>query len=80
VSLAESFAQSSFARFINSPPGRVARVLAGIALIAWGYTDRSIGLAVVGLIPLAAGALDLCLISALLGGPLRGSDVAKRSR
>jgi hypothetical protein len=75
MSLAESFAQSAFARFINSPTGRVARVLAGLALIGWGYTLRAgstgIILMVVGLVPLATGALDLCLISALLGGSLR---------
>ena len=32
---------------------------------------------VVGLVPLAAGAFDLCFISALLGGPLSGARIAK---
>jgi hypothetical protein len=32
---------------------------------------------VVGLIPLAAGVFNLCLISALLGGPLSGGRTPK---
>jgi len=83
VSLSESFALSTFARFINSPTGRLARVVAGLALIAWGYLHRSesagIIAMVVGLVPLTAGALDLCIISALLGGPIRGARMAKRT-
>jgi len=79
VRLAATFARSSFARFINSPAGRVIRLVAGIGLIGWGYTHRgsgpSLALMVVGLIPLATGAFDLCLISALLGGPIRGAQV-----
>ena len=83
MSLADSFGQSSFARFINSTAGRVARVVVGLALIAWGYSRPSGSggtiFMVVGLIPLVAGAFDLCVISALLGGPLRGSAVKPRT-
>ena len=79
MSLAQSFAQSGFAQFINTPAGRIIRLIAGAVLIVWGYTqlDQTLGivLIVVGLIPLLAGALDLCLISALLGGPLSGKKV-----
>lgn len=81
MGIAESFGGSGFARFVNSPAGRVTRVIAGVALIGWGYTQRGGAggtvLMVVGLIPLAAGMLDWCLISALLGGPMRGDDVRK---
>ena len=77
MSLADSFAHTGFARFINSPAGRITRIVSGLGLIAWGYAQRAgtggIVLIVVGLIPLAAGVLDWCLISALLGGPIRGS-------
>ena len=77
MSIAESFGQSSFARFINSPAGRVTRLVVGILLIIWGYTQlgTAVGiiLIIIGLIPLVAGALDLCLISALLGGPISGA-------
>ena len=81
MSLAHGFAQTGFARFTNSPAGRVARIVAGFALIVWGYTGRA-GLAgfvlmAVGLVPLVAGSLDLCLMSALLGGPISGAAVRK---
>ena len=77
MSIAESFSRSGFARFVNSPAGRIARFVVGIGLIVWGYTqlDTAMGfvLIVIGLVPLAAGAFDLCLISALLGGPISGA-------
>jgi hypothetical protein len=77
--IAESFGKSGFAKFINSPAGRIARVIVGIILIVWGYTQLATGngiiLIIIGLVPLAAGALDLCLISALLGGPISGKKV-----
>ncbi len=81
MSLAESFAQSGFAKFINTPAGRITRIVAGLALIGWGYTQRAgtagIVLMVVGLVPLVAGVFHLCLISALLGGPISGVRIAK---
>lgn len=81
MSLAESFAQSGFAQFVNSPAGRIARILAGLGLIGWGYAQRAgsggIILMVVGLVPLTAGVFHLCLISALLGGPINGSRIAR---
>jgi hypothetical protein len=81
MSLAESFVQSGFAQFVNSPTGRIVRILAGLALIGWGYAQpagsASIILFVVGLVPLAAGVFNLCLISALLGGPISGARIAK---
>jgi len=77
MSLAESFGRSAFARFINSPAGRLFRIVVGLGLIGYGYTRRaeSMGtvLMIVGLVPLAAGTFDLCIVSALLGGPLKGS-------
>jgi hypothetical protein len=79
MSLAQSFGRSAFARFINSPTGRVVRIVAGLGLIAWSYTQlgSGIGLAfmLVGLIPLATGVFDWCIISALLGGPLSGTRI-----
>jgi hypothetical protein len=79
MSIAESFGRSGFAKFINSPAGRIARVVVGFVLIVWGYTQLNTGtgiiLIVIGLIPLSAGAFDLCLISALLGGPISGKKI-----
>ncbi len=83
MSIAESFGRSGFAQFVNSPAGRLVRLVAGIGLIAWGFTLRGSGtglaLMVVGLVPLAAGAFNLCLISALLGGPISGARIGKRT-
>lgn len=75
MSIAEFFGRSGFAKFINSPAGRIARIVVGLALVIWGYTCNGIVLMIIGLIPLVAGALDLCLISALLGGPISGKKV-----
>ena len=79
MSIAESFGRSGFARFVNSPAGRIARLVVGIGLIVWGYTQLDTGmgfvLIVIGFVPLAAGAFDLCLISALLGGPISGARI-----
>lgn len=69
----------SFARFMSSPAGRALRIIAGIALILVGLLvvegTWGIVLAVVGLVPLAAGAFDMCLLGALFGSPLRGREV-----
>ena len=84
MSLAGAFAQTGFARFVNSSAGRIARIVVGLGLIAWGYTLRpgSAGtiLMVIGVVPLAAGTLDLCLVSALLGGPIVGARVRGGTR
>lgn len=69
----------SFATFMSSPAGRALRVVAGIALILVGLMAMEgiwgIVVAVVGLVPLVAGALDVCLFGVLFGAPLRGKDV-----
>ncbi len=81
MSLDQAFARTGFARFINSPAGRVVRIVVGLGLLVWGYTLRAsatgIVLMVVGLVPLGAGSFDLCIISPLLGGPLSGAAVRK---
>ncbi|HEX2756986.1 MAG TPA: DUF2892 domain-containing protein [Thermoanaerobaculia bacterium] len=83
MGIAESFGQSGFAQFVNRPAGQHARDPAGIGLILWGYTQPGAGIGLVlmavGLIPLAAGAFNLCLISALLGGPISGARIVKRT-
>ncbi len=79
MSIAESFGRTGFARFINSPPGRLARLVVGLGLIVWGFVAPGSGtgyiLIAIGLVPLLAGAMDLCLISALLGGSIKGEQV-----
>lgn len=79
MSLADSFGRSDFARFINSPTGRLLRLAIGTGLVSYGATQRAtqtgVVLMLLGLLPLLTGALDLCLISALLGGPFSGDRV-----
>lgn len=69
-------------RYLSSPTGRVLRVIAGLALIAVGLWvvqgTFGIVLAVIGMVPLLAGALDFCLIGALFfGTPLAGEGVRR---
>ena len=81
MSIANSFGRSSFAKFINTPAGRIVRIIAGLAIMGWGYVQLPgiVGIAgvFVGLIPFIAGVFNLCLISALLGGTISGSRIAK---
>jgi hypothetical protein len=64
-----------FVQFMGSPAGRLARIVAGAALIAGavfigGPAGWVVGL--VGLVPLAAGAGNMCLLAPLFHAPLRG--------
>lgn len=64
-------------RFLASQNGRITRAGAGIVLIVVGLlaVGGTAGwvLAVIGLVPLAAGVFDFCLLAALLGKPLQGA-------
>ncbi len=74
-----AFNQSAFSQFINSTAGRLVRVAAGVAFLVVGYAYRThaAGIAAIawGVLPLSAGAIDLCYISAMLGGPLSGARI-----
>jgi hypothetical protein len=73
------FGQSRFSRFINSRTGRAFRLVAGVMFLGIGYEyrDHAAGVAAMvwSVLPLSAGALDLCYISALLGGPVSGAKI-----
>ena len=61
-------------KVMNGAAGRSARVLAGLALIAGGIAAGGTGgvvLALIGVVPLAAGAAGACLAAPLLRAPLR---------
>lgn len=77
--LAAAFNQSGFSRFLNSPVGRVFRIVAGMGFLILGLVFRDHLLGVLSLIwsvfPLSAGAFDICYISAALGGPLAGKKI-----
>ena len=65
--------------FLASTTGRIIRIIAGIALIAWGLLGLSgtvgIIVAVIGLVPLLAGLFDFCVFAPLFGNPFSGKDI-----
>lgn len=67
--------------FLASMTGRIVRAVAGIVLIIIGLAlVKGTGgwiLAIVGLLPLAAGVFDWCLFSPLFGLPFVGSALRK---
>jgi hypothetical protein len=79
MSTHEAFNRSAFSQFINSRAGRVFRLVAGTGFLAGGYVfrGRPLGLASMAwsVLPLSAGAFDLCYISAALGGPISGEKI-----
>ena len=69
-------------QFFNSPAGRVVRIVLGLVLIVIGV---SLGgwwwlLALLGLLPLAAGLFDFCTLGPLFGMPLSGRRFHEASR
>jgi hypothetical protein len=65
--------------FLASPTGRIVRVAAGIALVAWGMLGigsiAGMIVAIVGLVPLVAGLFDFCVFAPLFGAPLSGQKI-----
>jgi hypothetical protein len=68
---------NGFVGFMQSWVGRLLRIVAGFALIAiglvvvqgvWGYV-----VAAIGLIPLFAGIVGICLLAPLFGYTLSGA-------
>ena len=80
----QAFNRSGFSRFLNSPAGRIFRLAAGAGFLVVGFLYRGHTLGVLsmvwGVLPLSAGALDICYISALLGGPLAGAKIRSKSK
>lgn len=70
---------NGFVNFMASSTGRAARIIAGIVLIALGLLvikeTTGIIVAVIGLLPLAAGVFDFCVFAPLFGRPLSGPQI-----
>lgn len=71
-----------FARFMASGAGRLLRIIVGLVLIliglllvkgTWGWV-----IAVIGLVPLAAGIFDFCILGPLFGAGFWGRDIRSR--
>jgi hypothetical protein len=70
---------SALLHFLASGAGRIVRIVAGIILIAAGLLAISgtagIIVAVIGLVPLAAGIFDFCVFAPLFGLPFSGKQI-----
>lgn len=79
MALYESFNQSAFSKFINTPTGRVIRFTAGMGFLMGGIlqSKKSSGIVSIlwSLLPITAAVFDVCYISGALGGPLSGSKI-----
>ena len=68
-----------FVKFMASSTGRIARIVAGIALIVLGLAaiggTAGILVAVIGAVPLLAGIFDFCIFAPLFGAPLSGPKI-----
>ena len=62
--------------------GRIFRLGAGTGFLVVGYVYRHDVLGILAMIwsilPLTAGAFDICYISAVLGGPISGARLRTR--
>ncbi|WP_084126475.1 YgaP-like transmembrane domain [Demequina sp. NBRC 110054] len=63
--------------FMSSTAGRWTRAIVGVALIGTGAILGGAGwaLAAVGVVFVAVGAGDVCLLAPLFGKPLKGREV-----
>ena len=68
-----------FVSFLASTSGRTVRIAAGLALMVWGIAGlggmTGIIVAVIGAVPLTAGAFDFCVFAPLFGAPLSGPRI-----
>lgn len=74
------------AKFMAQMPGRLIRIVAGVALIVVGLfvmggSNGEIGgiiVAVIGILPILAGAFNFCLIAPIIGAPFSGKEALEK--
>jgi hypothetical protein len=68
-----------FVAFMASTTGRIVRIVAGVVLIALGLLSlggvAGVIVAVIGAVPLLAGAFDVCVFAPLFGNPFSGPKI-----
>ena len=72
-----------FALFMSSAAGRILRIVAGLVMIGLGARAGTTGgyiLAIVGLVPLALGIFNGCLLAPMLGVPFKGSELRRSTK
>ena len=68
----------TFAAFMASTVGRGLRALVGIVLLILAFVVGGAGgwiLGILGVFFVLVGAMNVCVLAPLFGGPLRGADV-----
>lgn len=72
-----------FVSFMASSAGRIARIVAGVALLALAYftLEGTVAIIVgaVAFVPLLAGIFDFCVFAPLFGNPLSGKAIRGES-
>ncbi len=60
-------------KWMATGAGRTVRMVVGISMMVTGFSLGGgwIALAIVGIVPAAAGAGDFCLVAPILGQPLK---------
>ena len=67
-----------FVAFMQTPAGRVIRIVGGLAMIAGAVIIGGPGgtvLAVLGLVPLSAGLFDFCAMAPIFRVPWSGATI-----
>ena len=74
----------AFAEFMAEPIGRLIRIIGGLAVSAigvWVITGwLGLTVAAAGLVFVAAGLLNVCVISPFLHAPFNGREVRRRKQ
>ncbi|SNU00864.1 Protein of unknown function [Ruaniaceae bacterium KH17] len=67
----------SFLKFMSSPAGRIGRAAVGAGLLAWAIVAGGWVwvLGALGVVFIAAGALDFCPLALLFGKPMAGAKL-----
>jgi hypothetical protein len=65
------------AKFFASPVGRWLRILLGVALGVIGLIHVPLWLVAVGAVLVIVGAVNVCLLAVLFGGPFNGRKVPR---
>jgi DUF2892 family protein len=72
----------AFARWMAAGWGRIARIVAGLILVAVGlYMQSTWGfvMVIIGLVPLTAGVFNFCLFAPLFGAPFNSRRLTPRA-
>jgi hypothetical protein len=69
---------NDFLGFLSSPAGRAMRIAAGYVLVASSLAKSDkFSLRTLGIVPLAAGLFDWCLLAPLANKPFEGEELRR---